>query len=472
MDEKKAMIIAPHPDDEINLAGQILPYLHECDYKVYVVYTTNGDSNKTIGNKRLNEALMSCKILGISTDNIIFLGYANEWEHEKHLYNESKNSLVSAIGKNQTNSINAHPEYCFKKNGRHHKFTKANFKTDMKTVICDYFPGLIICVDFDSHPDHRAASLMFDEVIGEILKEQQVYRPVILKKFAYNGVWKGDKDYYPYPCAKTKMHTGISYSGLIHDLESPTYKWADRVVIPSHKKTITPLLTKNILYKAAKQHRCTVAWYEMQRVINGDSIFWERRTDNLLLSKVTINTSSGDAIYINDFKTFDVDDITNNELICKDKEYCWRPTKDDDLKELRIAFNIEISIQNINIYEDFSNENHIKRMKVIVGEHIFFVEPNRDGSKTNLYLKNKVLTKIIEFKILEYEGEPGISEIEVFDRVEKKLDFIACVDRGKVNIRVYEYFLQKLEKLFFTIKFLFAFKIKYELNGFWSRISK
>ena len=87
MEDKRAMIIAPHPDDEINLAGQILPYLHDNDYKIYVVYTTNGDSEVKIGNKRLVEAIESCEVLGIPRENVLFLGYANEWEKGIHIYN-------------------------------------------------------------------------------------------------------------------------------------------------------------------------------------------------------------------------------------------------------------------------------------------------------------------------------------------------------------------------------------------------
>lgn len=106
MKEKRAMIIAPHPDDEINLAGQILPYLQEGGYEIYVVYTTNGDSDRKIGNKRLKEALNACEVLGIPTNHVIFLGYANEWEIGKHLYNEDYDiQLTSKIGKTETNSL-------------------------------------------------------------------------------------------------------------------------------------------------------------------------------------------------------------------------------------------------------------------------------------------------------------------------------------------------------------------------------
>lgn len=463
MEAKRAMIIAPHPDDEINLAGQILPYLQEDGYEIYVVYTTNGDSNKKIGNKRLNEALKSCEILGIPSNNVTFLGYANEWKDGRHLYNTS-GALQSVTGKCQTNSIEGFSEYCYKKYNIHKDFTQSNFKDDLKNVICDYLPGLIVCVDFDSHPDHRATSLTFEEVIGYILKEKQEYRPIILKKFAYNGVWKGEKDYYPYPCACTKMEKGFSYSGEKHDLESPSYLWEDRIRYLSSTQTVTPLLSQNILYKSAKMHKSTVAWYEMQRVINGDSIYWERRTDNLLFESIRIKSSSGNTIFVNDFKTFDVDNVCDKELKCNNKEYCWRPKIEDSLKEIKIEFDNEVKIRQINIYEDFSKQNHIKKLQLDLAGNTFYIEPNKNGSKTTLYLKETVSIKYLSLRIIEWYGKPGIAEIELFNQKSKKLVMGSSNGNSIRNIGNKSVFCQEIEKIWFKTKFLFTFKFSYEFH--------
>lgn len=463
MKEKRAMIIAPHPDDEINLAGQILPYLQEDGYEIYVVYTTNGDSDRKIGNKRLKEALNACEVLGIPTNHVIFLGYANEWEKGNHLYNSS-GILKSALGKYQTNSIEEHPEYFYKKNKKHKNFTQSNFKDDLKNVICDFLPDLIICVDIDTHPDHRATSLTFEEVMGNILKEIVEYRPLILKKFAYNGVWKGEKDYYSYPCAFTKMKKGFSYSGENHDLESPTYLWEDRVSYLSHSNTITPLLSKNILYKSAKMHKSTVAWYQMQRVINGDTIYWTRRSDNLLFGNIKMWSSSGDSKYINDFKTFDIDSVSNKEVKCNNKEYCWRPDINDSLKKLIIDFDNEKKIHQINIYEDFSIKNHIKKLLLEIDEISIDIEPNNNGSKTVINLDEAISTKRVSFKIVEWIGNPGIGEIEIFDKKPKNFAFNVDMETKTKEITSKTLICQKIEKICFLVKFLFAFKLSYEFH--------
>lgn len=295
----KALIISPHPDDEINLAGQFIISLEKIGYRPFVLYTTNGDAEKKINNSRINEAINACKALGIDKSNVIFLGYANDWNGLIHIYNSNNDSvLTSLLGKKKTNSLKNIPEYCFAKCGVHHNFTRRNFKEDYKNAITEIRPDLIICPEFDSHPDHRAASLMFDEVIGEILKKDINYHPLIFKKYIHEGVWYGPKDYYSFPMRETLTKGARTYSNGVHDLDSPCFKWEERVSFKADPVTLTPLLKKNVVYKAAKQHKVTTAWYEMQRVINADTVYWNRRTDNIaLISKVV--TSSGNASYIN-----------------------------------------------------------------------------------------------------------------------------------------------------------------------------
>ena len=122
---KKTLIIAPHPDDEINLAGQLIISLLKKSIEVFVVYTTNGDSDPKIGNKRIIEAVNANAILGIDSDHLFFLGYANEWFGDIHIYNAPDNDiLMSKIGKTETNSVKEYPEFCFKRHGHHNSFSR------------------------------------------------------------------------------------------------------------------------------------------------------------------------------------------------------------------------------------------------------------------------------------------------------------------------------------------------------------
>ena len=62
---------------------------------------------------------------------------------------------------------------------RHHEFNRDNFIKDIIFILKDYKPDYIYCIDFDSHPDHRALSLSVEYAIGKIINEDKKYRPVV-----------------------------------------------------------------------------------------------------------------------------------------------------------------------------------------------------------------------------------------------------------------------------------------------------
>ena len=80
--------------------------------------------------------------------------------------------------------------------GVHHAYTRANYKNDIKAVIQKFYPSILVTTDWDNHMDHLALSLMVDEVLGELLREDTSYHPLVLKAQAYNGKWEGHPDYY------------------------------------------------------------------------------------------------------------------------------------------------------------------------------------------------------------------------------------------------------------------------------------
>ncbi len=466
MNINKMLVVAPHPDDEINLAGQLIVKAVKENIEVYVLYTTNGDATKKEKNNRVQEAINALKVLGVQQEHIVFLGYANEWKENEHIYYAEKD-LISTLNKTATNCFKGHDEYCFKKNQTHHVFTYENFKNDMKSVIEDIAADVLICVDFDSHPDHRAASLTFDRCMGEILKERRAYRPIVLKKYAYNGVWKGEKDYYVEPFQRTKHETNFFYSGDVHELESPNFSWKDRISLCVPKETITPLLKKNILYKAARQHTLTTAWYEMQRVINSDVVYWNRPTNNVMLEGI-LQASSGETKYINDFMMYDAGNILDKNEPFREREYCWRPDVTDTDKTLTVQFYENKRIRKIVVYEDFDVRNHIKKLKIQLGEKVLYCEPNRNGTKTEIVLDKSTETDKIVIKVCDVIGNGGLCEVEAYTE-EASFSETTELLKNWTELQIPKYSVvtrmeQNAERLSILFEFAIRFKIKYEVN--------
>ena len=467
MGKRRALVIAPHPDDEINLAGQFINCLQKKGYEIFVLYTTNGDAVPKVGNARLYEAIKACSILGIAEEYIIILGYPNEWKAEKHLYNSDADmERESKLGKKATNSIREHPEFCFQKAGIHTPFTREHFKRDFCNAILEIKPDLIICPEFDSHPDHRATSLFFDEIMGEILSKQRDYTPTVLKKYIHEGVWNGPKDYYFRPAMATQTKGVRPYCGSVHDLDSPCFCWDDRISYKSDDRSITELLKDNIVFHAAKAHKSTTAWYEMQRVLNADIVYWLRPTNNFSLH-AKFAVTSGNPRFLNDFKLYDCDDVCKKEdPFSKPELFCWRPNAEDAEKTIRIEFSEEKEIKRIRIYEDCNIQNHIKRFQISIGQRVLFEgETVADGSKTEIAFQEVTRTDHLSIKILEWSGIPGIAEIEVLPEHADEIPFQmekyeAIQEQNSSRNSIF----QKIEKFILLTKFLFVFKAKYEIQ--------
>lgn len=72
--DRPLLVIVPHEDDEINLAGSSIIAARKENLRVICVFLTNGDWEYPAF-VRINEAIDSLKIMGVSEDDIIFLGY-------------------------------------------------------------------------------------------------------------------------------------------------------------------------------------------------------------------------------------------------------------------------------------------------------------------------------------------------------------------------------------------------------------
>lgn len=408
---KKALLLAPHLDDELLIGGGLLYALARDDnWCVYVVFMTNGDYYANEAEIRLKEAIASCGALGIEEEYVIFLGYGDQWKGKKHIYNMQDGVVTSHSGRTTTYALKNHSEYSYQKGNGHRLYTRDNLKTDIKNVILDLLPEVLVCVDFDSHPDHKALSLFFSECLGEILKNDFNYKPLVLKKLAYEEIYDGENDYYCIPHSRTKCRVGELTS-------TPILKWQDRISLSVPKECDTLLLTNNVLFKAAKKYKSQEFKFIIPKAINSDIVYWRQFTENFALSASVIVTS-GVAEYLNDFKTIDSDNILSgtNKLSAS----VWCPSLSDPLKQATLEWPEEILVREICIYENPDAESNILLLKILIHDECSIEVDNiqHDGSKTQI-LFEPIKTKKITMMISRWTGpKPGISEVEVFN--EKK----------------------------------------------------
>lgn len=404
---KKVLLFVPHQDDEINLAYGLLYKIRNIAESIKVVYSTNG--NYVVNEKyRLKEGVESLKNIGITKENIIFMGYSDQIpESTSHLYHEKKcwidnknNFLTKAI---------YNDDYHYLKYNEHAIFNKHNFLDDIKSIILDEMPDIIICIDFDSHPDHRALSLSFEKALGIILKENNKYHPKVLKAFAYPTSYKGYDD-YNYNNPSTKFL--IEENGL-KTLQNPYYDWDKRIIFKSPSRATNYLYLNNIYFYGLLKHKSQYILNRINQVINNDLVFFERETNNLL-NKAKISVSSGNPDYLNDFMLFDTDNITggiNREVVLN--EGYTLLDKNDKNKKVTIEFLDEVNINVIKIYV----KNAIKKIVLKTFDETLNA---RIKYENNIYIASNLnLEKIKKLEIIfDDKKDIEISEIEVLENID------------------------------------------------------
>ena len=432
----RVLILAPHPDDEINIAGNMILTLAAAKAEIFVAYSTNGDFEVS-AKVRAQEAVDALKILGVPQDKIIFLGYGDG-------HKLSDKPTKSPAGHNETYAAENFVDYAKKIFGRHSSYTKKNFKRDLKSLLLELRANIIFCVDFDSHQDHRALSIMFEEVLGEILSERNDYRPEVYKKFAYATAFTAAPDFYATNLRATKKpKLGETDTYDFDFIDRANYVWKNRIRFPvAFSQTI---LKGNPIAEAIFAHKSQRNEWNALRILNSDEIFFERRTDSQTFS-AKVTATSGDASKVRDFKIIDTNDISATPA--QIENHLWRGEK------IFFEWDEAIQVRRIVIYGNLLDEEPAKIFLRLIID-------NEKNSADNV--KNFSAT-------LPNRGRPLIIDVE---KIFVKRAEISAVDAGKnFGLAEVEFFanaepLRKIPpfiKLTVNDNFIYHYAVPYEVD--------
>ncbi len=266
---KTALIFVPHPDDEINLAGGLFGTLRAQGVRTTVVVGTNGDYYPEDAEARFYEMRKAQRILGYEA--LIFLGYGDGYK-DRHIYDAIDEPVESRAGRRETYCAGDVPEYCFAKTGKHHAYTRANYRQDILDVLREKRADLVLCNDLDKHPDHQCLSRLFDEALDELLRADGSYRPIVLKGFAYEGALFGPPDFFDREIKPT-LFGNVS-----------PYVWEERIRLKTDAASQSLCLRRNPVFQALRAHKTQsdyartgfCALDHFASVANPDACFWYR----------------------------------------------------------------------------------------------------------------------------------------------------------------------------------------------------
>jgi LmbE family N-acetylglucosaminyl deacetylase len=409
---KKCMFFVPHQDDEFNIGLSVIEQYADYRSEVFIVFITNGDRyGQSEGIARLKEAISALNMLGVKEENIIFLGYGNEWQGI-HIYNTKDDEAIhSFIGKTETYALSSHPSLHSK------KYTKKNIKNDIIYCLEHYKPDIVFGIDYDNHPDHRAGSLFLEEALHEIFVSREgYYRPIVLKGFAYNTAYYGKKDYY-----------GLNIKSTVQCL-CHNYKWEERIRFPVYQMDLTRTKWHSNAYHALRNYTSHGAAYHFENIFSGDKIFFRRMTNNLLFL-ADISVSSGNAGPLNDFKLGDSSSV--DRLIDYDTG-AWVPDRNDELKEINIIFREKQKVSRIVIYGNNDTQDNAVSFEVYFENYFCgnIEQITLSGTTFNVSLSTPIKNITLKMKTL-LGSCAGLTEIEVFGEIKNSLDFIKLLDRDE-----------------------------------------
>jgi len=404
----RVLILAPHPDDEINIAGNMILTLAAAKAEIFVAYSTNGDFEQS-AETRAQEAVDALKILGVQSEKIIFLGYGDG-------HKLSDVPTQSPAGHTETYAAKNFVDYAKKTFGRHSLYTRKNFKRDLKNLLLELRANIIFCVDFDNHADHRTLSILFEEVLGEILSERGDYRPEVYKKFAYATAFTAAADFYaPNLLSTRKPKLGETDTYDFDFVDRANYVWKNRVRFPVVNSRT--LLKGNPIADAIFAHKSQRNEWNALRILNSDEIFFERRTDSQTFS-AKVTATSGDAKKVRDFKIIDTGDVAATPARIENN--FWRGEK------IFFTWEESVQVERIVIYGNPLDEERAKislRLEIDNAENSsdnvknFFAElPNR--GRPLVIDTEKIFVERAEISIVDAGKNFGLAEVEFFANAE------------------------------------------------------
>lgn len=438
---KKVMVIVPHEDDDLLISGQVLPPMYKNGADVRVVFATNGDK-RVSAYTRQSEACNALEKLGIPREKVIFLGYPDGTQ----LY-VGKKAFSFSSGWDHTYAGKGFKDYHFDRFGTHAKYTAENMVDDIESVVLEYRPDYILAIDFDTHTDHRGVSISFEKAMERILKKESGYTPKVLKCFGYSLAWKSKPDFYALNIKSTVMQDREKNNDPSYETDVPQYRWNNRVRLPIDKKSLSHSILRCSEYKALSEHLSQYAYCYSERIINGDSVYWNRRTDSLTYN-ADISVSSGDASLLNDFRLIGVGNRTAGPNV-KLENCVSRFDKNDAQKTVTVKFDSPKTVSCVSLYDNFGLNSNILGGVITFsdGSKVEVPALNADGSETRVVFEPKHNITSFTFKVTEYEGVAGLDEIEAFENADYDMGFsLIKLKNANTDDYIYNYLITPDEK--------------------------
>ncbi len=302
------LVIAPHPDDDVLTSAGIIHHALSRGQDVKVVYLTNGDnSGISTGLTRQEEAVAAQSELGLTEDNLIFLGYPDGYLGLIfNIYPALTDQYTTPNGQAVTygNRGLGRVDYHSHRFGAPAAYNRANMVIDLQDVIETFQPEHIYTVsEHDTHQDHASTYDLTALAVTGANTSNPAYIPAIHTTV----VWTADPGVWPAVQDPTSYHTesvDFAPAGLI---------WSERESLDVPISMQSTDFIENLKYQAINRHTTQGgASGFLGRFVHKDEIYWATNEIGsnrppTVEAGASITVAEGTAIQLDGSASFDLD---------------------------------------------------------------------------------------------------------------------------------------------------------------------
>ena len=448
---KRILVMAPHEDDEMLMAGGVMNRAVANGDEVYVVYATNGDySGVDHGKLRIRDTVNALNTIGVPTDHLYFLGYADNGGMgvgqyttaftDSFVYNifiaddnkviSSRNGVTKTYGDESVRN-----DYHYLMTGEHASYTRANFLADLESVMKSVNPTDVYMTSrYDMHYDHAYFGLFGNEAIKNIQKENDKFQPTVHEAIIHSHMTDEvyPKDQGNYGWGK-ELNTYLGAWQHLDGLEEKTMlNWSER------ENVLTPYSMRqgpfkyNLKDQALRKYSTEYYnWIASFSKVN--EVFYKHETNSIgSLATVTASSeNSSDSRWDDQSAVKAVDGIADGYatgLANKHTRFPWAEwvTKNEGKGAwLNLAYDEAQKVTTIKLYDRPNTDDHITKshLEFEDGTTLEVGELPNDGAVKEISLGEGKEVKNIKFvvdEVSESTTAVGLAEIEVIKAEVKK----------------------------------------------------
>jgi LmbE family N-acetylglucosaminyl deacetylase len=178
---KTVVVFAPHPDDEALCCSGVISAAKAAGNTVKIVVVTNGDYyGYSTGFQREAETVAAMSGLGLTEQDIIFLGYGDQTLLDLYQSTSPTTIITSAAGQTQTyaNRGLGGVDYHTYLHGTSGSYNRQTVLADIEDALRNLHPDEIYTTGlYDVHPDHQSTFTFVTEAILALKKQGVALSP-------------------------------------------------------------------------------------------------------------------------------------------------------------------------------------------------------------------------------------------------------------------------------------------------------